>query len=117
MDALIGLAADALGWVGWRYRRHCCTAPPPWRRMSNCHGYRSGLAWVHAELAMATGDGDTATQHARQGVELAQAALPALRRHRVKSDVVLAAALCTAGDRAAHGPWPMPRSPRPRSTG
>ena len=35
--------------------------------------------------------------HARRGVEIAERALPALRRHRVKSDVVLAAALCCAG--------------------
>ncbi|MDA2992457.1 MAG: hypothetical protein O3B27_12985, partial [Actinomycetota bacterium] len=58
-------------------------------------------AWVRAELAMAGGDGPAAVRHARAGVELAESALPALRRHRVKSDVVLAAALCSAGDRAA----------------
>jgi hypothetical protein len=56
------------------------------------------LAWVGAELAMAGGDGAIAVRRARRGVELSQAALPALRRHRVKSDVVLAAALCCAGD-------------------
>ncbi len=50
-----------------------------------------------AELAMAGGDGRRALAEAERGVELAEQALPALRRHRVKSDVVLAAALCSAG--------------------
>jgi hypothetical protein len=49
---------------------------------------------------MAGGDGHAATAHARRGAELAQTALPLLRRHRVKSDVVLAASLCCAGDLA-----------------
>ena len=56
------------------------------------------LAWVRAELAMAAGDGCTARSYALRGVELAEQALPELRRHRVKSDVVLAAALCSDGD-------------------
>lgn len=98
VDALIGLAADALG-VG----RLAASAALLHRATALARDVGEPrlpirLAWVHAELAMAAGDGDTATQHARRGVELAQAALPALRRHRVKSDVVLAAALCTAGD-------------------
>ena len=58
------------------------------------------LAWVRAELAMAGGDGPAAVRHAHAGVALAESALPALRRHRVKSDVVLAAAMCSAGDLA-----------------
>ena len=102
VDALIGLAADALG-VGRlaasaalldraaRLVEDRDAAPP---RL----GIR--LAWVGAELAMAAGDGGAATGHARRGIELAEAAQPALRRHRVKSDVVLAAALCCAGDLA-----------------
>lgn len=97
-DALIGLAADALG-VG-----RLAASAALLRRAERCAHeideprLEIRLAWVGAELAMAAGDGDTATRYARSGVELAQAALPALRRHRVKSDVVLAAALCTAGD-------------------
>lgn len=99
-DALIGLAADALG-VGRLAASASLLAraaglvrahPPAPPRLE------IRLAWVGAELAMAGGDGRTATRHARRGVELTQAALPALRRHRVKSDVVLAAALCCAGD-------------------
>lgn len=101
-DALIGLAADALG-VG----RLAASAdllgraavlvdqhPQPPR-------LEIRLAWVRAELAMAGGDGPAAVVHARRGVELAQTGLPLLRRHQVKGDVVLAAALCCAGDLAA----------------
>lgn len=102
VDALIGLAADALG-VGRlgvssalldraEALAHVNPGLPP--RMD------IRLAWVRAELAMAAGEGLAATGHARHGVELAEAALPSLRRHRVKSDVVLAAALCCAGDLA-----------------
>ncbi len=102
-DALIGLAADALG-VGRlaasadllaRAAELIQTHPAPPPRLE------IRLAWVRAELAMAAGDGHRAVGHARRGVELTEAALPMLRRHRVKSDVVLAAALCCAADLAA----------------
>ena len=101
-DALIGLAADALG-VG-RFaaaatllaRADSALAPGamvpdrlPVRRR-----------WVAAELEMASGDGESAVRHAEEAVELAQAMaspIGASARHRVKSDVVLAAALCSAG--------------------
>lgn len=100
VDALIGLAADALG-VG----RLAVSAALLHRATALAQDVELPrlpirLAWVRAELAMAAGDGGSAIRHARQGAELAQAALPALRRHRVKSDVVLAAALCAAGDRS-----------------
>lgn len=100
-DALIGLAADALG-VGrlavsgallTRAAELASRAEPP--RMA------IRLEWVRAELAMAGGDGAAAVYHARRAVELAAEATGGLRRHRVKSDVVLAAALCTSGDVAA----------------
>jgi hypothetical protein len=94
-DAMIGLAADALG-VG-RFAASAAalrragdvltrSAPPrlPVR-----------LAWVSAELAMARGEGATAVVHAERGVELAAAVGSA--RHPLKSDVILAAALCSAG--------------------
>ncbi len=51
--------------------------------------------WVSAELAMACGDGEAAVGHAAAAVELVA---PVSARHRLKSDVVLAAALCSAGD-------------------
>jgi hypothetical protein len=53
--------------------------------------------WVAAELAMASGEGEIAVRHAEEAVELARAMVVASARHRVKSDVVLAAALCSAG--------------------
>lgn len=100
LDALIGLAADALG-VG-RFQASAALLERAQARYAQADGLPARLAirmeWVRAELAMATGDGDTALGHARRGVALAESALPGLRRHRVKSDVVLAAALCSAGD-------------------
>ncbi len=103
LDALIGLAADALG-VGRlaasaafldraAVRLARVPAAPPRLAMR--------LAWVRAELAMVSGDGPAAVRHAREGIELADSALPGLRRHRIKSDVVLAAALCSFGAAAA----------------
>jgi HD superfamily phosphodiesterase len=53
------------------------------------------LAWVTAELAMATGDGATAITHAERACDLSTSLGSA--RHSVKSDVVLAAALCSDG--------------------
>ena len=52
-------------------------------------------AWVAAELAMVGGDGAMAVRHAETAIELAAAGESA--RHRAKSQVVLAAALCSAG--------------------
>jgi hypothetical protein len=54
------------------------------------------FGWVSAELAMFTGDGAAALGHAERAVGLAESTGSA--RHAVKSDVVLAAALCSAGD-------------------
>jgi hypothetical protein len=95
-DALIGLAADALG-VGRfaasaaalrRAGELLTTSAPPRLPVR--------LAWVSAELAMARGDGATAVGHAERAVELAASFDSA--RHAVKSDVILAAAVCSAGD-------------------
>lgn len=100
VDALAGLAADALG-IGRlalsaallaRARAVLGRADAPAPRLD------IRLAWVAAELAMASGDGDLARDHARRAVDLAASAAPALGRHRVKSEVVLAAALCCAGE-------------------
>ena len=101
-DALIGLAADALG-VG-RFaaaatllaRADAALVPT---ELSDNAAERLAVRrrWVGAELAMATGDGATAVRHAEEGVERARAMAVASVRHQVKSDVVLAAALCSAG--------------------
>jgi hypothetical protein len=95
-DALIGLAADALG-VG----RFAASAAALGRageilRRGLPPRLPVRLAWVSAELAMVTGDGATAVGHAERAIELAAALGSA--RHAVKSDMVLAAALCSAGD-------------------
>ena len=95
-DALIGLAADALG-VG----RFPLSAQLLTRARNAVNAGASArlpvrLAWVSAELAMATGDGAAAVGHAERAVALA-AAMDSVR-HAVKSDVVLAAALCSAGE-------------------
>jgi hypothetical protein len=54
------------------------------------------LAWVHAELAMVMGDGAASVEHAECAVDLASRFDSA--RHATKSQVVLAAARCSAGD-------------------
>ncbi|CAN5476661.1 hypothetical protein BH10ACT9_BH10ACT9_60730 [soil metagenome] len=92
-DALVGLAADALGIGRYAASRALLT------RARHLHGpgrHPVRLAWVSAELAMATGAGDDAVRYAREAVELASAEGMSVR-HRVKSDVVSAAALCVAG--------------------
>jgi hypothetical protein len=93
-DALIGLAADALG-AG----RFAASAAALGRVAGllddGSPRLAVRLAWVSAELAMATGDGATAVPHAEWAVERARAFGSA--RHSVKSEVVLAAALCCDG--------------------
>jgi hypothetical protein len=95
-DALIGLAADALG-IG----RFGVSARLLQRAREAVGDASEGrlpvrFGWVCAELAMFTGDGAAALGHAERAVELA--ASTGSVRHAVKSDVVLAAALCSAGD-------------------
>lgn len=96
-DALIGLAADALG-VG-----RFAAAATLLARVDTKPGVVPDRLpvrgqWVAAELAMASGDGDSAVRHAEEAVELAKAMAVPSARHLVKSDVVLAAALCSAGN-------------------
>ena len=100
VDALIGLAADALGLGRLSASAALLTRATAVLDDSDAPPARLAIrmAWVGAELAMAAGDGAEARRHAQHGVELAEQALPGLRRHRVKSDVVLAAALCSDGD-------------------
>jgi hypothetical protein len=98
VDALIGLGADALG-----LKRFAASAA----LLTRAHAVLAEvgavpnrlplrLAWVTAELAMVSGEGVAAARHAECASQLA-ATSPSLR-HRVKTDVVLAAALCSAGD-------------------
>lgn len=98
-DALIGLAADALG-VG-RFAAAATLLEHADSGLGAAPALPERLAvrrrWVAAELAMARGDGVTAVRHAAEAVESAGAMVAASARHRVKSEVVLAAALCSAG--------------------
>jgi hypothetical protein len=95
-DALIGLAADALG-VG-RFAASASALRRAGELLTGSPRPRLPvrLAWVSAELAMSCGDGATAVGHAERAVELAAAFGSA--RHTVKSDVIRAAALCSAGE-------------------
>lgn len=95
-DALIGLAADALG-VG-RFAASQRLLDGAAEAVDSAADARLPvrLQWVRAELAMVRGDGSTAVEHAERGVAAA-VAFPSLR-HRAKSDVVLAAALCSRGE-------------------
>jgi hypothetical protein len=95
-DALIGLAADALG-VG----RFAVSSRLLRRARELCGPDATGrlpvrLAWVSAELSMAMGDGAAALGYAEDAVGLAHDTGSA--RHVMKSQVVLAAALCCTGD-------------------
>ncbi|OFJ50284.1 hypothetical protein [Mycolicibacterium grossiae] len=94
-DALVGLAADALG-VG-RFAlsaRLLHRAAPVVERAQPRAAVRWG--WVSAELAMATGQGAAAVGHAERAV--GRAGATGSTRHAVKSEVVLAAALCCSGE-------------------
>jgi hypothetical protein len=104
-DALIGLAADALGVGRFAAASELLTradaALVPAELAANAaERLAVRRRWVGAELAMAAGDAASAVRRAEEGVELAGAITSV--RHQVKSDVVLAAALCSAGatDRA-----------------
>lgn len=98
-DALVGLAADALG-LGRFPLAHALLerAEPlsalgdvrwPWRLPLR-------LAWVHAELAMVSGDGERSLRYARTAEQLARD-VPSVR-HQVKTAMVLAAALSSVGN-------------------
>jgi hypothetical protein len=95
-DAFIGLAADALG-VG-RYAASATALRRAGELLRRPASPRLPvrLAWVSAELAMARGEGATAVGHAERAVDLAAALGSA--RHTLKSAVVRAAALCSAGE-------------------
>jgi hypothetical protein len=94
-DALIGLAADALGvgrfGVSERLLRRA--GQIPLADLSPRVPVR--LSWVRSELAMFQGHGEAAVTHAERAVTGARDVGSA--RHTVKSQVVLAAALCSAG--------------------
>jgi hypothetical protein len=95
VDALVGLAADAIGMgaadtaerllqvAGESARRH-----PSWRPAVR-------LGWVRAELALLRGDAAAAVAPARDALELA--AVGGSARHLLKSRIVHAVAMAAAG--------------------
>ena len=98
-DALIGLAADALGLARFPLAQSLLDQAEslsahgdvrwPWRLPLR-------LAWVRAELAMVSGHGARSLRYARTAERLALD-VPSVR-HQVKTAMVLAAALSSAGD-------------------
>lgn len=101
VDALVGLAADALG-VG-RFgaasalldRAHAVVDDADPTGVPRRLPLR--LQWVRAELAMVSGQGQVAVEHAGRAAQLA-AADGIGARHRVKTAMVVAAAHCSVGD-------------------
>jgi hypothetical protein len=100
-DALTGLAADALG-VGRLAAAAALLAQTTPFVMQAPPRVAVRQAWVTAELAMAGGDGAGAVRNAEAAADLARSTLEGGARHLAKTEVVLAAALCSAGalDRA-----------------
>ncbi|MGA5464147.1 hypothetical protein [Mycobacterium sp. NPDC050041] len=94
-DALTGLAADALGTGRFALSARLLNQVRTEADAAASARPLIRLGWVSAELAMARGDGDAAVDHARRAV--AAAAPFGSTRHAVKSKVILAAALCSAG--------------------
>lgn len=101
-DALIGLAADALGTGRLAASATLLARADLILATAAVHRLSVRRAWVAAELAMASGDGASAVRHAEAAVELAADPGQVSARHVAKSEMVLAAALCSAGalDRA-----------------
>lgn len=95
-DALIGLAADALGTGRFSASQRALGRAADLLDGRAHPRLHVRIAWVSAELAMARGQGSTALQHA----EVARVAAATLgsARHTIKSEVVMAAALCCVGD-------------------
>ena len=95
-DAFIGLAADALGVGRFAASATALRRAGELLRRPASPRLPVRLAWVSAELAMARGEGATAVGHAERAVDLAAALGSA--RHTLKSAVVRAAALSSAGE-------------------
>lgn len=95
VDALLGLAADALG-MG-RFASSAALLGRARESLERSTPVRLPLRsrWVAAELEMVRCNGSEAVTHAERAVELA-AGHPSAR-HRVKTQMVYAAALCSAG--------------------
>jgi hypothetical protein len=98
-DALLGLAADALGLGRLGVARRLIDAAgrlqePGWRAAIR-------IAWVSAEVELGAGNPGLAVPHAERAAELA--GLSGSVRHRVKSALVLGAALASIDQDRARG--------------
>ncbi|KAA9152576.1 hypothetical protein FPZ12_036700 [Amycolatopsis acidicola] len=91
-DALLGLAADNLGVGRLSVSRRLLARAEP-----ECWRSRVRLGWVTAETELASGNAEAALEPAERALKLATEA--GARRHVVKSQLVLAAALGATGDR------------------
>ncbi|HET9142047.1 hypothetical protein, partial [Actinophytocola sp.] len=94
-DALLGLAADAVGLGRFGEARRLAAAAqrrgdPGWRGAIR-------LGWVSAEIELGSGRAEHALPHAEAAA--VRSADAGSTRHRVKSGLVLGAALAAAGDR------------------
>ena len=92
-DALLGLAADALGTGRLTTARRLLDVADGlgdvrWRGQVRLH-------WVHAEVELAAGRADVALPHAELALRCARVA--GAVRHEAKSEMVLAATLAAAG--------------------
>jgi len=98
VDALLGLAADALGSGQASVAQRLLARCEPHLKAAGWRG-RLRWHWVSAETALCTGTRGRALEHAREGDVLAQRC-PS-RRHQVKSRLVLAAAQGSDGGQLA----------------
>lgn len=110
-DALIGLAADNLGLLRFGASRRLLDrarvvladvgAPAQWSADDWDDGGRGWLRmlWVRSELAMYSGDGQTAVEFAQDAVEtVAGVDSGPTTRHRIKTDLIAAAAQASVGN-------------------
>ncbi|AFM15918.1 hypothetical protein Mycch_1110 [Mycolicibacterium chubuense NBB4] len=95
-DALIGLAADALGVGRFAASARALDRASALVAASGVARLPVRLAWVSAELAMVRADGASAVAHAERAVRLAES-LGSVR-HAAKSAIILAAAHASSGD-------------------
>ncbi|OAK50976.1 hypothetical protein [Rhodococcoides kyotonense] len=98
-DALTGLAADALGSGGFARAAMLLARSRQVLGDAESDGlWRCRLRelWVSAELAMMSGDGPAAVRHAYDARD--RASDTDSLRHRVKTDLIVAAALSSAGE-------------------
>jgi hypothetical protein len=99
IDALVGLAADALGTGDPERTRRlldvaekAAAGHPSWRP-------RARIGWVRAESALLRGDAEAAVAPAQDALDLAVRG--GSTRHVIKSRIVLAVAMSVAGGNAA----------------